>query len=386
MLCTNKVCNTVLLSHGLCKFMWIEKRRSYFLEKQMYVSLYIRFLRTNYMSLRLSIFLIESLMTQWFSLLKFSKKKSSILGEVQRISLKKILHQNKNYLHILLNQQPTINSMRLRLRSTHNSVQIFHGEFRKLFPPIYVLTFHQPLFFTTEFPHRREENRVIFQLQEEEKQERKFSLQKSNKPYSHRARVYVPFVGSHNTLRQTDHRTSSFLSPSPSQTTKISPQRTNVACVPTWCAHQRTLCIYVFFFAYTFFPGVKRGGRCAFVVQKKKRRKKKKEREQRVYNKKRCCRCRGNDDGQREEHGGSGRRSGSYLAGSCVRVFLSSAEQGDGAWRGGEMGGRAGLRGRKMAGWGGGGRGGGKPRRRIDREAVLKRRACESGDQWSREG
>lgn len=328
----------------------------------------------------------SSLMTQWFSLLKFSKKKSSILGEVQRISLKKILHQNKNYLHILLNQQPTINSMRLRLRSTHNSVQIFHGEFRKLFPPIYVLTFHQPLFFTTEFPHRREENRVIFQLQEEEKQERKFSLQKSNKPYSHRARVYVPFVGSHNTLRQTDHRTSSFLSPSPSQTTKISPQRTNVACVPTWCAHQRTLCIYVFFFAYTFFPGVKRGGRCAFVVQKKKRRKKKKEREQRVYNKKRCCRCRGNDDGQREEHGGSGRRSGSYLAGSCVRVFLSSAEQGDGAWRGGEMGGRAGLRGRKMAGWGGGGRGGGKPRRRIDREAVLKRRACESGDQWSREG
>lgn len=85
-----------------------------------------------------------------------------------------------------------INSMRLRLRSTHDSTifkdQIFHGEFRKLFSPYLpsfdYVTFHQPLFFTTEFPHRREENRVIFQLQEEEKQKRKFSLQKSNKPFS----------------------------------------------------------------------------------------------------------------------------------------------------------------------------------------------------------
>lgn len=36
-----------------------------------------------------------------------------------------------------------------------------------------------------------------------------------------------------------------------------------------------------------------------------------------------------------------------------------------------------------MAGWGGGG--GGKPRRRINRSG-FQARACESGDQWSREG
>lgn len=79
------------------------------------------------------------------------------------------------------------------------------------------------------------------------------------------------------------------------------------------------------------------------------------------------------------DNGGTRRIPGSYLAGSCVRVFLSR-NKGDGAWLGKKEGERE--RGKWRVGGGGGG---GKPRRRINRSG-FQARACESGDQWSREG
>lgn len=81
-----------------------------------------------------------------------------------------------------------------------------------------------------------------------------------------------------------------------------------------------------------------------------------------------------------EEHGGSGvdpARILPDLACECSSRGTRGMERDEGKRR---------VRGegeRKMAGWGGGG--GGKPRRRINRSG-FQARACESGDQWSREG